>query len=240
MTGSLLAAFKRNTFDVFVFFVEAIARIMRLRKENAVDIADRIRHGVITRIESCTTCGTRLPLRIPNQGEQGINWQCTVCGYRYYGVLDDEAEDEVRDNVREAGSGQGLRARRKRGTKNSVMKRNRTLQPREPEELDSTLDSTGADETVRHPLDSTILAYRLDNNREVIGDAFLIRTQDISSTGIALKHSEELQPGSLIQVELLDANCEVLKAIVRVLRCSKMNGFHEIAGAFLEPIDLPK
>lgn len=235
MTGSLLAAFKRNTFDVFVAFVEAIARIVRLRRGNAVDIADQIRHGVTTRIETCTTCGTRLPLRIPNHGEQGINWQCTVCGYRYYGVLDEDAENEVRDNVREAGSGQGLRARRKRGTK-SVIARNRKLQPRETEEL----ESTDAGENARHPLDSTILAYRLDDNREVIGDAFLIRTENISSTGIALKHSEEIQPGSLIQVELLDANCEVVKATVRVLRCSKMNGFHEIAGAFLEPIDLPQ
>ena len=235
MTGSLLAAFKCNTIDVMVFVVEAMARIMRLRKGNAVDIADRIRHGVITRIETCTTCGTRLPLRIPNHGEVGINWQCRGCGYRYYGVLDEDADDEVRDNIREADAAQSLQSRRKRGTK-SGMSRNRTRQaPKTAERVE-----IDADETIRHPLDSTILAYTLGDDREIVGDAFLIRTENISSTGIALRHSKEIQPGSLIQVELLDAKCEVIKAIVRVLRSSKIDGHYEIAGAFLEPIKLPQ
>jgi predicted nucleic acid-binding Zn-ribbon protein len=230
MTGSLLAAFKRNTSGTMSFLIQTMARILRLRKEDAVDIADRIRHGVTTRIETCTTCGTRLPLRIPRHGERGINWQCTVCGYRYYGLLDEQSDEEARDNVREAEQEQAMPSRRLRGSK-GTMSRGLTRQAQ-------PVDPPQTDETARHPLDSTILAYLLDENREVVGSAFLIRSRNISPTGIALMHSQEIQPGSLIQVELLDVKYEAIKATLRVLRCSRMEDHYEIAGAFLEPIDV--
>lgn len=231
MTGSLLAVFKRNTVGVVGLFAETMARFLRLRKETAVDIADRIRHGVTTRIEACTTCGTELPLRIPGSGEPGINWQCTVCGYRYYGVLDENCPEDVLKNVRKA-DGPPQQTRRRRGAKIPAT-RGRLGRP-----IESKSPNEEVEDVPRHTLDSTILARYLDENQETAGEAFLIQTQNISSTGIALRHSAPIQPGRFLRVELLDAKCHVVKATVRVLRCSQADGFFEIAGAFLEPIEL--
>jgi predicted RNA-binding Zn-ribbon protein involved in translation (DUF1610 family) len=229
MTGSLLAAFKRNVIAVMVFLQETMTGFVRLREKNALDTADKIRHGVTTRIESCTTCGTHLPLRLPRTGEQGINWQCTACGYRYYGVLDEDASEDTIENVRKAGH---VKHSRRGAGKGSVTRSGQMMGSAPPQQ--EAVD----EESNRHPFDSTILATLLDSDQKPQGSPFLVRTKNISATGIAMQHANSFDPGSLLQVELLDAKCEVVTVVVRVLRCTAVGGYHEIAGAFLEPIDL--
>lgn len=51
-------------------------------------------------LSSCVVCGTRLPLRLPRQGEVGQEWECAGCGTAFRAMLVDDPSPDLLRNVR--------------------------------------------------------------------------------------------------------------------------------------------
>ena len=61
---------------------------------------DDLFHLISGRIQVCVDCGLELPLKRPQSGQQGQTWVCAGCGSRYLAILDPQATQDLRLNVR--------------------------------------------------------------------------------------------------------------------------------------------
>ncbi len=55
-------------------------------------------------LDFCGICSARLPLRAPNEGEVGTDWECAGCGTVYFAILKDGAPSDQLRNVKAIGT----------------------------------------------------------------------------------------------------------------------------------------
>lgn len=79
----------------------------------------------------------------------------------------------------------------------------------------------------------SLYGQRLNIDFSPIGQAFKVSARNISTGGIAIVHNEPVDIGSLIGLQLTRADGNVIKIVMRVIRCITSDDCYEIAGRFV-------
>lgn len=66
----------------------------------SVQIIQRSESQITGRLARCVGCRCALPLRLPTSLERGEDWCCVACGTTYLAMIDEEAPQDLRQNVR--------------------------------------------------------------------------------------------------------------------------------------------
>jgi len=93
-------------------------------------------------------------------------------------------------------------------------------------------DPTGKRESERFQMATWVPAVLIDEQLEPSGDPFLVMTRNISTSGIALVHTQPIQEGR-IAIELTGASGERIQLALQILRCRELDRFYELGCRYL-------
>ena len=87
----------------------------------------------------------------------------------------------------------------------------------------------------RYPMMLPVRAVWVDDNDEAVGESFELITRDVSSTGIALLHTQPLDGERLaIQFSIADT---LVNMVIEMIWDREMGTFHGAAGRFVVKLD---
>ena len=79
----------------------------------------------------------------------------------------------------------------------------------------------------------TLFAQLLELDFSPIGTAFQVSARNLSTGGMAVLHSSAVETGSLIGLQLTRDSGQIIKIVMRVIRCTSSEQGYEIAGRFV-------
>jgi hypothetical protein len=93
-------------------------------------------------------------------------------------------------------------------------------------------DPTGKRASERFQMATLVPAIRIDEQLEPVGEPFLVMTRNISTSGIALVHTQPIKEGR-IAIELTGASGERIQLALQILRCRELDRFYELGCRYL-------
>jgi hypothetical protein len=87
----------------------------------------------------------------------------------------------------------------------------------------------------RHAIVINVLAIPLDKNFKKCGEPFTAVTRDLSASGIAMFHRENVF-AKFLALEIVDPSGDRLRLIMSVLRSQAIGLFYEVAGQFVKKL----
>lgn len=79
---------------------------------------------------------------------------------------------------------------------------------------------------------TSVPAIAVDEECRPIGEPFMLMTRDISTTGIALVHTEPIDAKRVV-VEMTGAAGECIQIAIEILRSRRVGDFYEIGGRYV-------
>jgi len=93
-------------------------------------------------------------------------------------------------------------------------------------------DPTGKRESERFQMTAWVPAVLIDEQLQPTGDPFLVMTRNISTSGIAIVHTQPIEDGR-IAVELTGASGERIQLALQIIRCRALDKFYEMGCRYL-------
>ena len=87
----------------------------------------------------------------------------------------------------------------------------------------------------RHAVAINVLAIPLDKNFKKCGEPFMAVTRDLSASGMAMFHNQNVV-AKYLALEIVDAEGEQLRLVMSVLRSQAIGLFYEVAGRFVKKL----
>ena len=93
----------------------------------------------------------------------------------------------------------------------------------------------------RHRVPLPVVAVPVSEDGEPTGDAFRTYTRDVSTGGVGLLHTRPVVSSHLaLEISTRDGSGTVLRALVHVLRCRRINNhLYDIGGEFVTRVSGP-
>lgn len=85
---------------------------------------------------------------------------------------------------------------------------------------------------VRYVVALPSIVQPLDEDLQPVGNSFHAVTRDISVAGVALVHEQPIN-ARLLRVQLTSLEGKEIELLLKVLRCSPLGAYHDIAGEFV-------
>ncbi len=173
-------------------------------------------------IRNCPVCSHDLPLRIPSDGEKGIDWLCVACGSHIYGLMRDGCSDMERRAARPA---------RMEFTREDLAPVPDGRYSAISRVIERRHEGEERRKDARIKVNVPVLAQPLDESFRTSGNAFVATTLNVSKGGLALIHTRHV-PQPCMAVEFKLPGQQRRQAVIRVLRSECIGIFYEIAGSF--------
>ncbi|MDA1053368.1 MAG: PilZ domain-containing protein [Planctomycetota bacterium] len=174
--------------------------------------------SVGTRISTCSTCETPLPLSEAADLEDARIWVCSRCGTEYNAVL---APNYSIDELR------GIRPE-------PVIFDPQLVQPVAPAMLAfaqrfGARDNNNVEKrsSTRHPVIATLTAWEFDEQLRPVGEPFQTICRNLSSGGVCLINDRAILSEFLV-LDLGAAGGMPIQTLARVLRRRPLGPYHDI------------
>ena len=179
--------------------------------------------GEATEVGKCSGCNADLPLRDPLGNEEVSQWICTQCGATIGALFNQDANEQLRSNVRPAAVN---------------FDDARMQQPSEAiadflSHLEAQQDPTEERRSSeRRTLSQAVAVMPVDDQFRPAGDCFMAVARDVSRQGIAIVHTNSVE-ADYLALELACASGKKLQVAMQVARRREVGDYYECAGPFL-------
>jgi hypothetical protein len=157
-------------------------------------------------------CSHPLPTLVVGGSGPVREWECRNCGATYLARLSPTSPNQLRDNVKLS---HYFPEHRTAATTLRVKDLEQELR-RHP----------------RRPLMMNVPAIQLDYDLFPVGEEFTVLTRNLSSSGIAMVHTQSLVGKLAVLIELPEIGR--VQLLLRIVRCKKIGELYEIGGAFFD------
>ncbi len=187
-------------------------------------MAVSVTHSLRRRIETCTQCGTTLPLCEFLASTDARTWLCSVCGREYRGELTQNFNIEELRNIR---------------PEPVIFDRSKIAPP--SEELLETArllrpipdnDFRDKRRSSRYPVNMVIPTQPFDAILHPVDRPCMLVTRNISVSGICLLNDRAMC-AAFLGLELFAPGGDLIQVLVRVMRSRPRGNAHEIGGEFI-------